>query len=64
MISIVLPCYNREKIIFYTLNSIKQQSFENWERIIIDDGSTDATFTVVEKFILNDKRFKKRYRTK
>ena len=41
MISIILPVYNRAKIFIKTLESIKQQSFSDFEVIIVNDGSTD-----------------------
>ena len=40
-ISIIIPCYNSEKYISETIDSIKNQKFNNWECIIINDGSTD-----------------------
>ncbi len=56
LISIIIPTYNRAKIIGKTLDSIKAQTFENWECIIVDDGSTDETSTLVQEY-LNDERF-------
>ena len=47
MISIVMPTYNRARLIGDTLASIRGQSFENWELIIVDDGSTDDTAAVI-----------------
>ncbi len=58
MISIIIPIYNRAKLIEETLQSIKQQSYTNWECIIVDDGSTDNTFQVTKSFIKDDLRFK------
>ncbi len=58
MISIIIPIYNRAHLIEETLDSIKEQTYENWECIIVDDGSTDDTLMVVEQFIANDSRFK------
>lgn len=58
MISIIIPIYNRADLIEETLDSIKQQTHEDWECIIVDDGSTDDTISVVEQFIANDPRFK------
>ncbi|MCO6383013.1 glycosyltransferase family 2 protein [Oceanicola sp. 502str15] len=46
-ISIVIPCYNAEATILATLESLLRQSFTDWEAICIDDGSTDATMTLV-----------------
>ncbi|MDO7135396.1 glycosyltransferase family 2 protein [Algibacter lectus] len=58
MISIIIPIYNRQHIIEETLNSIKAQTYTNWECIIVDDGSTDNTVEVVKKIIEGDSRFK------
>lgn len=58
MISIIIPIYNRADLIEETLQSIKQQTYEDWECIIVDDGSTDDTFDVVEQLTSNDSRFK------
>lgn len=57
MISIVVPAYNREKIIVNTLKSIQQQSFQDWECLVVDDSSLDNTHEVVRDFIKNDARF-------
>ena len=41
LVSIIIPVYNRADLIGETLNSIGQQTYENWECILVDDGSTD-----------------------
>ena len=53
--SIIIPAYNTEKYIKACLNSIYSQSINNWELIIIDDGSTDNTNSLLKTFI-KDKR--------
>ncbi|MEE9409083.1 MAG: glycosyltransferase family A protein [Polaribacter sp.] len=58
LVSIIIPIYNRALLIIETLISIKEQTYQNWECILVDDGSTDNSITVIEKFILNDNRFK------
>jgi glycosyltransferase involved in cell wall biosynthesis len=50
MISVIIPTYNSEKFIIKTLHSVKDQSFKEFEIIISDDGSTDNTISVLEKF--------------
>ena len=47
-VSIIIPTYNSEKTIKETLMSVQQQSFTDWELIIIDDGSTDNTVEVIK----------------
>lgn len=53
-VSIVIPLYNKEKWIEKTLLSVLNQSFTDWEAIIVDDGSTDRSVEVVEEFILKN----------
>ncbi len=57
LVSIIIPLFNRENLIMATLNSIKNQSSDNWECILIDDHSTDNSFESVKKAINNDNRF-------
>ena len=54
--SIVIPTYNRANFIEQTILDIINQSYDNWELIIIDDGSTDNTKEVVSKFT-HDKKY-------
>ncbi|WP_438968729.1 glycosyltransferase family 2 protein [Nonlabens sp.] len=58
LISIIIPCYNREDLILETLNSVVQQSYQNWECIIVDDGSTDASVDVVKAISKFESRIK------
>ena len=51
VVSVVIPLYNKEKWIEKTLLSVLNQSFTEWEAIIVDDGSTDHSLEVVEAFI-------------
>jgi len=50
LVSIIIPLYNAEKFIKETIESALNQSYKNIEIIIIDDGSTDTSFTVAEKY--------------
>lgn len=50
-VSIIIPLYNKVEVIRQTLNSVLKQSYTNWECIIVDDGSKDASVDVVEAFI-------------
>jgi glycosyltransferase involved in cell wall biosynthesis len=54
LVSIILPTYNRGFLILKTINSILNQTYENFELIIIDDGSTDNTSDLINS--LNDER--------
>ena len=57
LISIIIPCYNGAKFIEKTLNSVAAQTYDNWEAIIVNDGSTDDSETVISNWIGDDKRF-------
>jgi glycosyltransferase involved in cell wall biosynthesis len=56
LVSIIIPTYNYGFIIEETLNNLLEQSYQNWEAIIVDDGSPDNTAEVVKKFVEKDKR--------
>jgi GalNAc5-diNAcBac-PP-undecaprenol beta-1,3-glucosyltransferase len=57
MISIIMATYNRAHFILEMLQSVQNQSYVDFECLIIDDGSTDNTANVVTDFIKNDNRF-------
>lgn len=46
LISIVMPAFNAGKYIREAINSVLNQSFDNWELIIVDDASTDNTYYI------------------
>lgn len=56
LVSIIMPTYNSEKIVCNSINSVLKQTYKNFELIIIDDASSDATIKMVNQF--NDKRIK------
>lgn len=57
-ISILMPVYNGEKYIEKTVNSVINQSFKNWELIIVNDGSTDNSHVICESLKEKDSRIK------
>ena len=59
--TVIVPSYNRAHLIGETIQSVINQSFGDWELIIVDDGSTDNTHEVVEQFHLSDNRIKYHY---
>ena len=58
LVSIVMPAYNSEKTIIKSIKSILDQSYHNWELLVVDDGSTDKTEKIVLDYIKKDKRIK------
>ena len=50
LVSILTPTYNHEKFVGCCIESVLQQTYSNWEQIIIDDGSTDGTIDVVTRY--------------
>lgn len=58
LVSIITPMYNSEKYILDTYNSIKNQTYKNWEWIIIDDNSQDKSYKKALKLTENDSRIK------
>lgn len=59
--SVVLPTFNRSNFITGAINSLLNQTYDDWELIIVDDGSTDNTKKVVEQFSKKDSRIKYHY---
>ena len=55
--SVIIPAYNAEKFIHIAIQSVREQTIDDWELIIVENGSTDNTTAVCENF-LNDKRIK------
>ena len=58
MISIIIPNYNKSQFVAETINSVKKQTYNNWEAIIIDDCSSDNSLDIIEKLIANDNKFR------
>lgn len=57
LISIIIPCYNQAEFLNETLNSVLNQTYANWECIIVNDGSTDDTEEIAQKWQIKDNRF-------
>lgn len=51
MISVVIPLYNKQESIVATLQSVLAQTYQNFEIVVVDDGSTDDSARIVEEFI-------------
>ncbi|WP_213520195.1 glycosyltransferase [Nonlabens sp.] len=57
-VSVIVPCYNQGEYLDDSLQSVFNQGFENWECIIIDDGSTDNSAVIASQWVAKDHRFK------
>ena len=51
MVSLIIPCYNAEKYIGRCLDSVLNQTDRNIELIVVNDGSTDKTEDIINKYI-------------
>lgn len=58
LISVIVPVYNVEKYLCECLNSILEQSYQNMEIILVDDGSTDGSIAICDRYAQRDKRIK------
>lgn len=58
LISIITPMYNGEKYVSQTIESVLAQTYQDWEMIIVDDGSKDASPQIVEEYSVEDNRIK------
>lgn len=58
LVSIITPSYNSEKFISETIKSVQDQTYQDWEMIIVDDCSTDTTTEIIRKIAKEDPRIK------
>ena len=58
LVSIVMPAYNCENHVIEAINSVIAQTYQNWELFVIDDGSTDNTFQIINEIGKKDTRIK------
>ena len=58
MVSIITPVFNCEGHVKYTIESVQNQSYSNWEMIIVDDASTDGTVEIIREYAALDKRIR------
>jgi len=57
-VSILLPVYNGQKYLASSIQSVLNQSFKDWEILVINDGSTDESLSIIERFSSIDPRIK------
>lgn len=58
LVSIVIPVFNGEQFLAVAINSVRTQSWSNWELLVVDDGSTDATASICDEYASTDSRIK------
>lgn len=56
-VSIIIPCYNQSAFLNACLDSVINQTYSNWECLLIDDGSTDNTAEICKNWVEKDSRF-------
>jgi len=58
LVSIITPLYNAVSFISETIKSIRKQSYQHWEHLIVDDASTDSSLRIAESFASSDSRIR------
>ena len=56
LVSVIMPAYNAEKYIVESVESIINQTYQEWELIIINDGLSDKTGSLIKELIVRDSR--------
>ena len=56
LVSVIMPCYNAERYIAQSIESVLAQTYTNWELLITDDCSTDNSVNIAQKYCLQDNR--------
>jgi glycosyltransferase involved in cell wall biosynthesis len=58
LVSVIMPCFNAEKSLLRSVSSVQQQSYQNWELVVVDDGSTDRSLEILESFAEQEPRIR------
>ena len=58
LVSVIMPCYNMERFLPHTIESVRQQTFQDWELVVVDDVSTDGTVAVLQRLGDQDQRIR------
>ena len=61
LVSIITPCYNSEKFLDECISSVLNQTYQNWEMLIVDDNSSDNSSILIKSYSKNDERIKPLY---
>ena len=58
LVSVIMPVHNAEKFIEDAIRSVMQQTYRNWELLVVDDASTDSSMVIVDRLASEDSRIK------
>ena len=58
LVSVIVPCYNMEQYLADTITSVRNQTFADWELLVVDDASTDGSARILHDFSQQDPRIK------
>jgi glycosyltransferase involved in cell wall biosynthesis len=58
LITIAIPFYNAEKFLTLAIESVLNQTYKDWKLVLVNDGSSDSSLTIAEKFAYQDDRIK------
>lgn len=58
LVSVIVPVYNAERFIEDTINSVKNQTYKNWELLLVDDCSKDSGAEIIKRYAKDDERIK------
>ena len=58
LVSVIMPVYNSEKYVSEAIESVCNQSYQDWELVIVDDGSTDKSISIIEAYVKKDSRIR------
>ena len=58
LVSVIIPCFNQARYVSETLESVQQQTFTDFECIVVNDGSTDDSLLKIKAFCEDDTRFR------
>ncbi|BDU23552.1 MULTISPECIES: glycosyltransferase [unclassified Flavobacterium] len=53
LVSVIIPCFNSSQFVKETIESVLSQTYQNFEIIIVDDGSEDQLFSIIKKYLEN-----------
>ncbi len=57
-VSVITPCHNQARFIGAAIESVQAQTYKGWEMLIVDDGSSDDSVKVIEKYVKKDRQLK------